>query len=287
MPYSLAKVPCDVCSSELNETILTEDIGDIHFHIVKCSGCGLVYTNPRPTDSSLEAYYSEHYDTATLSGLYCLDGRKREQNFSRSLRMLAGYKRSGKLLDVGCGAGFFLDAARNFGNWQVCGIEPSSYACGLARKRIGSNVLNCTLKEAGFQDAEFDIVSLWYVLEHVSSPISLLREAKRILKPEGLLLVAVPNLNYLLLKRRITKLFATKPASLYPHEHLYQFSLKTIRMVLGRVGLETIAIDVDAPFILKSQRLNIVKQVLIHGVRILYRATGIHLGGLLTISQET
>lgn len=100
--------------------------------------------------------------------------------------------RRGRLLDVGCGAGYFLDAARAAG-WQASGVEVSPVAAQVGRERLGLEIYQGTLTDAQFAAGHFDVVTMFEVLEHLRDPASTLAEAWRILRPGGVLAIQVPN----------------------------------------------------------------------------------------------
>src|SRR5207245_96199 len=96
-----------------------------------------------------------------------------------------------RLFDIGCGMGFFLDLMRREG-WETMGVEPAPNAARHARERLGLDVVEGTIETARV-DGPFDVVTLWYVLEHVPNPVEILDRAAALLRPGGLLIVRVPN----------------------------------------------------------------------------------------------
>lgn len=101
--------------------------------------------------------------------------------------------RNGPLLDIGCGTGDFLVRMMESG-YDAYGVEPSRAACDQAEKKLGTGrAFNSTLAEVGFPVEKFSTVTLWHVLEHVADISSLLREVRRILAPQGKVLIEVPN----------------------------------------------------------------------------------------------
>jgi SAM-dependent methyltransferase len=98
----------------------------------------------------------------------------------------------GRLLDVGCATGIFLDGMRRLG-WHVAGVEPSSSAVAYARVRFDLDIFAGRLEDAHYPAASFDVVTLWDVLEHVHEPRVVLAEIARILRPGGLLVLSLPN----------------------------------------------------------------------------------------------
>ncbi len=194
--------------------------------VVKCRKCGFVYVNPRPRGESVVAGYSDAVDETYVSQA---EGRK--QTFKSCLALIEKQRPGkGRILDVGCAAGFFLQAAKQ-GGWQEYGVEPSRWLAGYGRKNLGLNVKAGTLKEAKFPDY-FDVVTLWDVLEHVPDPSAELREIRRVLKPGGLLVVNYPNFGSKLARlagRRWWFLLSV---------HLFYFTPHTLKAMLEGNGFE-------------------------------------------------
>jgi SAM-dependent methyltransferase len=139
-------------------------------------------------------------------------------------------RRGGRVLDVGCGTGSHLDAARRLG-WEAYGVEISPAASQIARETLGLAVVTGALEDAGYPDAHFDVVSLFHVLEHLPDPVGTLREVARVLRPGGLALLAVPN-------HRSLAAFAFR-SRWFPWEvprHLYHFSPASLAALLDRVA---------------------------------------------------
>ncbi len=166
------------------------------YNLVRCENCGLIYLNPRPGPDSIAAYYPEDY-------LAFYTAIEDEPSWFRRLdRQYAVHKRcsqvirragpAGRLLDVGCATGIFLNGMRQRG-WHVEGLEPSPHAAAYARQRFGLEVREQSLEESGFPDEQFDVLTLWDVLEHVPDPAIAIAEAARILRPGGWLVLSLPN----------------------------------------------------------------------------------------------
>ena len=137
----------------------------------------------------------------------------------------------GCLLDVGCGNGRFLAQMRELG-WEVMGVEPDSEAARIARKRFGLDVFQGTLEEAKFPDNSFDAITMNHVIEHVPDPIGLLAECRRILKPDGKMVMVTPNIQSL-----GRYLFGKAWLHWDPPRHLVLFSPKSLRACAERAGL--------------------------------------------------
>ncbi len=133
----------------------------------------------------------------------------------------------------------------------------SSYAAEYAADILGVDIFCGELPDAGYPDNSFEVVTMWHVLEHVTDPNNYLKEIHRILKPDGLLLVAVPNVNnlvmqiaYRIFKRRRLKLFSKDEKEV----HLYHFSPITIKAYLEKAGFSCLSISPDYGIIELSKK---------------------------------
>jgi SAM-dependent methyltransferase len=167
------------------------------FTLRQCALCGLICLDPRPTAEAIARFYPEDYlafqsaPGEEPSRLKQLDRRTGIEQLCRPIVQLAGPR--GRILDVGCATGNFLDGMRTRG-WETWGVEPSAYAARYAREHLRLDVREGTLEQAGFTGEFFDVITLWHVFEHVYDPQATLAEAARILKPGGWVSLTVPNL---------------------------------------------------------------------------------------------
>jgi len=225
-------VPCPLCGS--NEFQKSKE--DCGADVVRCSACRFLYVNPQPTSEELERLYSQEYygtDAESASGSL----RHRLPVFQRGVRIVGEIRTPGRILDVGCGNGDFLELARRAG-WEAFGVDPSDHATGCARSR-GLNVTCGTLETAGYASEFFDVVTMWDVLEHLGNPRRAAEESRRLLKAGGFLVVRVPNTNFQLLKAFIREgIFRTKRDSMQANLHLNHFSPTTLRRLLTSTGFE-------------------------------------------------
>ena len=158
-------------------------------HLARCGVCGLEFQHPRPVFEQLAA--------AVYARDYHPDGHEavdpcRERTFTRQMERLERYveRRPAALLDVGCGAGAFLGYARTRG-WTVGGTDINVTDDA---RRHGSRLWEGQLPDIDLDDACFDAVRLNHVLEHTQDPLRELRQARRIVAEDGVLLVGVPNI---------------------------------------------------------------------------------------------
>jgi 2-polyprenyl-3-methyl-5-hydroxy-6-metoxy-1,4-benzoquinol methylase len=145
------------------------------------------------------------------------------------------------ILDIGCGTGDFLAAAKNKG-WSVVGIEPNENAKNLATKKVNTphtkvssfyKNIEALLKDKG--DEKFDVITMWHVLEHVYNLEEYIRNLEKLLKPNGSLLIAVPNYNSF-----DAKYYGKFWAAYDVPRHLWHFSQKSIAKLFGENNMEVI-----------------------------------------------
>jgi 2-polyprenyl-3-methyl-5-hydroxy-6-metoxy-1,4-benzoquinol methylase len=138
------------------------------------------------------------------------------------------------MLDVGCAAGYFLNAARL--HFDPVGIEPSRKAADFARSQLKLNVQQGALAEAAFADNSFDVVTLSDVIEHLPDPAAELREIHRITRPGGLLYVMTPNIASLAARLLGSKWWGLRPA------HVYYFSPATLSDMVRKAGFDVVSV---------------------------------------------
>jgi 2-polyprenyl-3-methyl-5-hydroxy-6-metoxy-1,4-benzoquinol methylase len=200
----------------------------------RCPACGLVYLSPRPTVAEMPAYYPPQY------ALYLSASRRRRwwqpsgwmerRDMARRCRAARRLRARGRVLDVGCGTGEFLAAMREQG-WDTLGVEPSDRAAAYAREELGLDVRTGTLADLGLEPNSLDVVTLWTVLEHLYDPIAALRTARRLLRPGGLLVLSVPDVDSL-----DARWFGAYWAGYDTPRHLYAYSHQVLRSLLDRSG---------------------------------------------------
>ncbi|MBU4346710.1 MAG: methyltransferase domain-containing protein, partial [Candidatus Omnitrophica bacterium] len=181
----LEYVKCGLCGADDTRLVTIED----SFKIVRCKRCGLIYLNPRPKEEDLLEFYGDFFSTdeKSVSQWSRLMGKV----YKETKRNIEREYSSGKLLDMGCGLGLFLklwDPKK----WELFGIDISRKAVEYAKSK-GLNVKEGFLEKTDFSDKHFDVITMFYVLEHLPNPLKVLKEARRILKKNGLLVIRVPQ----------------------------------------------------------------------------------------------
>jgi SAM-dependent methyltransferase len=153
-------------------------------------------------------------------------------------RFVAG--RSGQLLDMGCGLGFFLKEMTRYEAWESHGCEISPAAVRHARERLKLPNVVCTrLAEARLSEASFDIITMWDVLDHILAPDPVLTRCHALLKDGGLCFIRTPNVAMHLPRARLKKLvLGMRPgvAYLQARDHMHHYSASSIRRLLERNG---------------------------------------------------
>jgi SAM-dependent methyltransferase len=161
------------------------------FNVGYCKECKLHVTYPQPPEDEIGRYYPPAYYGTGDRYLKIVEWLL-DRMYRMRLKRVVGGRKSGRALDIGCGRGLLLARLRDQG-WQVQGTELSDTAARYGREVLNLDIQTKSLQEAGFPDASFDLVIIWHVLEHLYAPQEMLREIHRVLKPNGALLVAVPN----------------------------------------------------------------------------------------------
>lgn len=149
------------------------------------------------------------------------------------------------MLDVGCGLGFFIKKFSAFPGWKVFGYEISQASVDFARSKLGLKNVFCGRVEcSNFEKHSFDIITLWDVIEHIPNPDQLLLYLNSLLKKNGILFMHTPNVKVMLPIARLTRaLFGMKPNFHYfeAKDHVNQYSMKTITLLLQRNGFNDIS----------------------------------------------
>lgn len=231
---SLLNVCCNQCRSSRSYLINVEN----GFRIVKCRSCGLVYINPQPRERDLMEFYQEYFPEDEGSPIRW--ERMMSPVFNEIHKYISRNYSKGRLLDVGCSYGFFLQRFDKT-KWEIYGVDPSAHAVTYARKKLGKRVFTGPLTQQDFPSQFFDIITLFYVLEHVVDPMSILMELHRILKPKGLLVLRIPHSEPIIW---FAKFFRMDIPLLYPPMHLYDFSPKTLKLMLKKAGFRKISVEI-------------------------------------------
>jgi len=198
--------------------------------MVCCDHCGFIYLNPRQTPDA----YIDNYVTM-VDEKYLAEEKGRRASARRILKLLnQQHKSKGRLLDVGCAAGFLLDEARQDG-WEVHGVDLSAWAVDYARQQLGlTDVVQGDLDKARFSAASFDAIVMTDVIEHVIDPQGLFEQIRGLLKDDGLFCCTTPDVGSLISRLQGTKWWNIKPS------HLYYFDQKSLGQLFQQTGFALI-----------------------------------------------
>ena len=221
--------------------------------IIQCVECDLAMLHPMPENHEIEAFYNENFYTSESSRFNATVEKIRELiAYVRTKRIHKLAPEGKTLLDFGAGAGHFGKIMEKAG-WRVVNVDISNTASGGTKK--SSLIMDADRPILDFSDNSFDVVTLWYVIEHMRNPRKVLEEMKRVLRPKGILLLAQQNFD-----SYQARYFGTRWLILDPPRHLYQFSPKNLRCLAEHMGFQCVAVEHESlemgPFTILQSTLN-------------------------------
>jgi ubiquinone/menaquinone biosynthesis C-methylase UbiE len=220
--------------------------------VSRCPACRVYFANPRPTQAEITA----SYESGATYDSWIPDRVAREAHWKIRLALMTGEPRGRTLLDVGVGDGHFLSMARAAG-FSCLGTELSQNGAARARAQ-GHEVLLGQFTEIDLGGREFDVVTMWHVLEHVPNPGETLDRVWQVLRPGGQFLVTVPNEDNAFINNRLG-LRKDRGAPIRPPKwgeeiHLTNFQPATFRSALRRAGFRVERMGVDDIYFNRSPR---------------------------------
>ena len=257
---------CAICESPYHKTLLRAKGRTV----IECRDCGLRALSPMPSLDQLVAINEE-----TVHPFFhaCLeDEESYRAYFARKLDDLQRYQRSGRLLDVGCGAGFFLDAARERG-YDIAGVDLSPVPVAYARDTLGIEVTMGSLYEYQAPSDTFDVVTIFQTIEHDPNLPALGAELFRILVPGGVLMVTTPAADGFVARVMGRRWFGYRNV-----EHVSFFTRRSLRYTLERSGFEIASLEVEhgsglSPKYVLNRLINYIydhRTVIRNGLRLLH-----------------
>ena len=226
----------NITRQELLKIYKSSSDTELSDQLVKCLGCGLVYINPQINSEVILESYTEATDPKFTSQnpLRIRTFRKFFYHWIKRAQIKPTVKK--KILDVGCAAGSFPKVVKDMG-FSVVGVEPSKYLCNFGQREYGLDLRQGTLHEQNFSEEEFNIVSMFDVIEHLDQPGYVLEEIKRILLSDGHLIVNYPDYD-----SWPRKLMGTK-WPFFLSVHLFYFTPQSIRQILEKHGFQVVRIE--------------------------------------------
>ena len=271
-----APLLCAICGAAAAGVVYRDSVApfDNIFTLVRCARCGLIRTDPAPTEEALRDYYQAYAEHMAAAGRAVMSDAETLARAQTDVADLERFHRPGRLLDIGCGGGHLLRAAAQRG-WQVFGTEMGEAVIAALRREFGCEHIQPA--DAGMRDLpgvpaeaangrrvgescsggaavaaanavgptwaggtpapplpaafrSFDAIVLRHVLEHLRDPGAMLRRARELLVPGGVLLCEVPDVNALRIRLRHRPLMGQL--------HLWHFGARSLRAFLGHCGFE-------------------------------------------------
>ena len=236
-------VRCCLCGSDHFKVLYHDELGDQlptlgysfstqtrkTYQIVRCRNCGLVFTNPMPR---LATAYAGTIDPHVFESRY-----QRRTAARHQIRKILRHRRAGRLLDVGCSTGSFLDVAAKY--FEVEGIELSRWAREQAQRH--HKVLDVSLAELPPTPA-YDVVTLWDVIEHLEDPAAELDAIAERMRTGGIIAIYTGDLDAWLPR------LLGKQWWWFQGMHLHYFSRKTLTMLLQKAGFEVLEVSINTRY---------------------------------------
>jgi SAM-dependent methyltransferase/uncharacterized protein YndB with AHSA1/START domain len=205
------------------------------FHYLRCAACKLVYLWPQPSPGEIIDAYEEYLPADDVEIAHWR--RMMQPVIRRSADLICGAKPDGgRLLDIGCGYGFFLAEMARRG-WRTQGVEIASAGIRHAREKLNLAVASQPLEHLDWPANRFDAITLFYVIEHLGDPAATLAILRRWLKPDGVLLLRWPHSTPIV---RLLGPLAGRLDLYHTPFHMFDFSPSTIRTLLVRCGFDRI-----------------------------------------------
>jgi len=231
-PALQTETSCAICGTHEYEVVGNRDRNGRPLRTVLCTSCGLVWTNPRPSDADVDRYYAASYrvDYAgqhvpstrkILRGL--IGAEERRQIFAAEV--IAG----DHVLDIGCGAGEFVFLLRARGV-DASGIEPGQEFSDFSRRVMQVPIQTATVESATVAPASQRLITMFHMLEHAADPRRTLSTIRSWLAPEGRLVVEVPSVDATV----------QAPAHRFHYAHLYNFTAATLGAIGEAAGLSVV-----------------------------------------------
>ncbi|MTI26858.1 class I SAM-dependent methyltransferase, partial [Fulvivirga kasyanovii] len=187
---------CPLCDSgHFNNYLTCKDytVSGEEFNLVTCTNCSFTFTNPRPKAEDLSQYYQSQdyisHSNKSNSPVNIIYKIARNFTLKKKVALINSLNKKGSMLDIGCGTGHFISACKEDG-WAINGVEPDENARKMATDKTAINI-SADIKDV--EQTEFDVITMWHVLEHIPNLNDFMQILAHKLKETGKLIVAVPN----------------------------------------------------------------------------------------------
>ncbi|MDP4662578.1 MAG: class I SAM-dependent methyltransferase [Salibacteraceae bacterium] len=225
---------CYYCQSNAGaKRFDTEDFYGDHFSIIQCQSCDTFNLSPRPTAAQLERAYNRDYYGAGDSKFNPAIEKMLLASKKRRAKLIAKHVGSGKVLDIGCADGSALSQFYALGNFECEGIEIDAESALRASKNEHVKLHIGQLKDLDLAENSYSVITLNHVFEHLPDPKFVLEKSASLLKSNGVLMIAIPNI-----ESYQAKWFKSNWFHLDPPRHLFFMSRNKLISELGKLGFE-------------------------------------------------
>jgi len=266
--YTEARV-CPACNSS-NYRFLFDKSGGTY---VACNDCKMIYLSPVFKDDALEDYYRNNHEVQ--GEIVSSDNAFYAKLYTKGLNLIAkNFAAPGKILDVGCSTGSFLDIAKN-NHWSCYGLELNAKEARTAQKK-GHIVQENLISKGKFKE-KFDAITLWDVFEHIKDGVKFLEEAKRLLNKDGIIFLQSPTRDALaakILQAECNMFDGLEHVNLYGFESLLKicettgFEIVNYETVISEIGVINNYLDYEDPYLGGSKNseeiMSIINEEWIH-----------------------
>ncbi|MCB2221491.1 MAG: class I SAM-dependent methyltransferase [Bacteroidetes bacterium] len=253
---------CPVCESEnLQQYLDSKDyfLSKERFKIDQCQNCQFRFTNPRPEETAAAKYYESpeylSHNTEKKSLTSNLYSTIRRFTIRQKSSIVNRHAKGQNALDIGCGTGEFMHSLNLLG-YQIQGVEPNQVARKQAQDKFKLSILS-SFNAANYQTNQFDVVTMWHVLEHVYRLKETILGIRKILNENGTLIVALPNPDSL-----DAQIYGKHWAAYDLPRHIYHFGQKDVNRLFNELGFEMIKM---LPMYFDSFYVSILSENYLHG----------------------
>jgi 2-polyprenyl-3-methyl-5-hydroxy-6-metoxy-1,4-benzoquinol methylase len=222
---------CSICASKQIEIKFNITPA---WQVLHCNQCGVEFLFPQLNDEDLHKLYSENYYAA-----WGVQGTKENEStkqmktatFLLRLSLIRKYVQHGKILDVGCATGYFLEAAQNMA-FKPFGVELSDYSSRISKNKFGDETIFCgTLEQCTFPERMFNVIAMSDLIEHVRIPEKTLSRAAELLKDDGVIMIMTPD------TKSVSNNIMGRKWTHYKLEHFFYFEHASMNFLANKCGL--------------------------------------------------
>lgn len=224
-------IVCKICTSGNTAVYTKSGI----YKLYRCFSCNVVFIHPQPTYKNISLNNQDKYNSLLTERAYFAKKDELSVRALNDVKKILKYKKSGRILDIGCSYGFYLAVFKKYG-FKTFGIDITPRAIEYARDSLHLNVYKGDFMNYNF-NKKFNVVTVYDLIEHLPDPIKLMKRIKNILNKNGLIVVQTPNIDSL-----ISKITGNKWFWLLAPQHLFLYSVGSIKRLLESNGFEILEI---------------------------------------------